>query len=80
MESEVERVDLMHKDVEQAKIDSRPNPFTGEHVEGTLQLKTVVVADKKEFLNYFKDKLPTHMRPQKDKFSSVKIGHRFKKI
>lgn len=79
MPSEIERVALQFENVEHAKAEGKPNPITGQHVELTIQPainKDVNKDDLKDFLN---SQLPNHMMPKRLKFSSISVGHRFKK-
>jgi len=79
MPSEIERVALQFENVEHAKAEGKPNPITGQHVELTIQPASnqdVNKADLKDFLN---SQLPNHMMPKRLKFSSISVGHRFKK-
>ncbi len=79
MASEVERVALQFEDVELAKAEGKPNPITGEHVELTIQSTLDNDIDKDNFKAYLSSQLPNHMLPKRIKFSSVSVGHRYKR-
>ena len=79
MASEVERVALQFEDVELAKAEGKSNPITGEHVELTVQSTLHNDIDKDNFKAYLSSQLPNHMLPKRIKFSSVSVGHRYKR-
>ena len=79
MASEVERVALQFEDVELAKAEGKSNPITGEHVELTVQSTLDNDIDKDNFKAYLSSQLPNHMLPKRIKFSSVSVGHRYKR-
>ena len=79
MASEVERVALQFEDVELAKAEGKSNPITGEHVELTVQSTLDNDIDKHNFKAYLSSQLPNHMLPKRIKFSSVSVGHRYKR-
>ena len=79
MASEVERAVLEYDNVELAKVEAKPNPITGQHVELIVQPvseKEINQRDLKDFLN---KRLPKHMTPKRIKISDISIGHRFKR-
>ena len=80
MASEVERVALDFPGVALVKVQSQPNPITGQHVELTVQPKEGCSLDKGELLNFLKNKLQPHMTPKRISITDVQIGHRFKKV
>jgi len=79
MASEVERVALQFEDVELVKAEGKSNPITGEHVELTVQSALDNDIDKDNFKAYLSSQLPNHMLPKRIKFSSVSVGHRYKR-
>ena len=79
MASEVERVALQFEGVELAKAVGKSNPITGEHVELTVQPTLGNEIDKENFKTYLSSQLPNHMLPKRIKFSSVSVGHRYKR-
>ena len=79
MASEVERVALQFEDVELVKAEGKSNPITGEHVELTVQTALDNDIDKDNFKAYLSSQLPNHMLPKRIKFSSVSVGHRYKR-
>lgn len=79
MASEVERVALQYDHVELAKVEAKPNPITGQHVELTIQSKSEYKIDKENLKVFLIERLPRHMVPKRLKFGSVSVNHRFKK-
>ena len=79
MVSEVENAALQFEGVEFAKADGKTNPITGQHVELTVQLEANKHIDKAQLKVFLRSVLPAHMLPRRIKFSSVIIGHRFKR-
>ncbi|MDB2579940.1 fatty acid--CoA ligase family protein [Candidatus Pelagibacter bacterium] len=79
MASEVERVALQFEGVELAKAVGKSNPITGEHVELTVQPTLGNEIDKNNFKSYLISQLPNYMLPKRIKFSSVSVGHRYKR-
>ena len=80
MASEVERVALEFNGIELAKVESKENPITGQHVEMTVQVSKGLNVDKVELMAHMKSQLSSHMVPKKLKISSVEVGHRFKRV
>ena len=80
MPSEIERVVLQFEGVELAKVEAKPNPITGQHIELTVQPLRNTLIDKCELKKFLSNSLPRHMVPQKLKISEVLVGHRFKKF
>jgi long-chain acyl-CoA synthetase len=79
MASEVERVALQYEHVELAKVEAKPNPITGQHVEITVQSTLNSAVDKSGLKKFLETQLPSHMVPKRIKLASVKVGHRFKR-
>jgi acyl-CoA synthetase (AMP-forming)/AMP-acid ligase II len=80
MASEVERVALDFDGVEFAKAEGKTNPITGEHVELTVQPVSNYDLDKTQLKKFLSEHLPNHMVPKRLVFSSIDIGHRFKRL
>ena len=78
MASEVERVALEYPNVSFVKAYGKPNPITGEHLELIVEFKGLA-SDKYGLQIFLKQKLQSHMVPQRIIIENVKIGHRFKK-
>lgn len=78
--SEVERAALQFEGIEFVKAEGKSNPITGQHVELIVQPIKKFNIDKSELKDFLSKTLPNHMMPKRLKISSVKIGHRFKKI
>ena len=78
--SEVERVALQFEGIEFVRAQGKSNPITGQHVELIVQPIKNFNIDKSELKYFLSKTLPNHMMPKRLKISSVKIGHRFKKI
>jgi long-chain acyl-CoA synthetase len=79
MASEVERVVLQYDNVELVKIEAKPNPITGQHVEITVQSSVNHDIDKAGLKALLRQKLTNHMMPKRLKFAAISVGHRFKK-
>ena len=79
MASEVERVALQYEHVELAKVEAKPNPITGQHVELTVQSKSDSEVDKASLKTFLAEQLPNHMMPKRIKIALVSVGHRFKR-
>jgi len=79
MASDVEKVALSFSDVELVKVEGKPNPITGQHVELTVQPSKDKSIDKKELKSFLSSSLANHMLPKRIKFSQIIVGHRFKK-
>ena len=79
MASEVERVALQYDHVELAKVEAKPNPITGQHVELTVQAVEDCEIDKTDLKMFLAERLQSHMVPKRIKVSSVGVGHRFKR-
>lgn len=79
MVSEIENAALQFEGVKFAKADGKTNPITGQHVELTVQLEANKHIDKAQLKVFLRSVLPAHMLPRRIKFSSVIIGHRFKR-
>jgi len=79
MASEVERVALQFEGVELVKVQGKPNPITGQHVELNVQPASNIEIDKKELKEFLSANLANHMVPKRLKVSSVSVGHRFKR-
>jgi acyl-CoA synthetase (AMP-forming)/AMP-acid ligase II len=77
--SEVERVALQYKGIEFVKVEGKPNPITGQHVELSVQPNQNINIDIPSLKFFLSENLPNHMVPRKIKVSSIAIGHRFKK-
>jgi long-chain acyl-CoA synthetase len=78
--SDVERVALSYPGVALAKVISKKNPITGEHVELTVQPVTNETVSKDHLIRYLRNKLQSHMIPRRVSIGPVSVGHRFKKI
>jgi long-chain acyl-CoA synthetase len=78
--SDVERVAYANSEIELAKVVSKPNPITGQHVEILVQLAEGSNLDETGLQQYFSDALAAHMRPRRIEITKVKVGHRYKKI
>ncbi len=79
MASEVERVALQYELVELAKVEGKPNPITGQHVELTVQPAANHDLDKASLKSFLSDQLPSHMVPRRIRVATVCVGHRFKR-
>ncbi|MDB3873558.1 fatty acid--CoA ligase family protein [Pelagibacteraceae bacterium] len=79
MASEVERIALQYKHVEHVKVEAKPNPITGQHVEITVQFSSISKVDKVGLKIFMAKKLPKHMIPKRIRAASVGVGYRFKK-
>ena len=79
MAAEVERVVLQYDDIELARVEAKPNPITGQHVELTLQPIENVELDMMKFKEYLTKNLPRHMLPRRIRISPITVGHRFKR-
>lgn len=79
MASEVERVVLQYANVELAKVEAKPNPITGQHVELTVQPIMNRNLDKVDLKTFLAEQLPDHMMPKRLKVAPVSVGHRFKR-
>jgi non-ribosomal peptide synthetase component E (peptide arylation enzyme) len=79
MASEVERIVLQFEGIELAKVESKTNPITGQHVELIVQPTNDTILKKSKLRSYLSENLPSHMTPKRIKISEVSIGHRFKK-
>lgn len=77
---EVERVALAHPDMRQARAVGIANPITGQHVELTCELRPGAEADRAALREWFRARLPEHMRPHRIRFGEVAVGHRFKRL
>ncbi|MCW5732168.1 MAG: long-chain fatty acid--CoA ligase [Alphaproteobacteria bacterium] len=77
---EVERVALAHPDMRQARAVGVANPITGQHVELTCELRPGAQADRAALREWFRARLPEHMRPHRIRFGEVAVGHRFKRL
>ena len=80
MASEIERVALEYEGVELAKVEGKPNPITGQHVEITIQPLPFFNIEKNKLKTFLINNLSNHMVPRRIKISNVSIGHRFKRI
>tara|TARA_A100001011_G_C14267451_1_gene825377 strand:+ start:306 stop:1547 length:1242 start_codon:yes stop_codon:yes gene_type:complete len=78
--SEVERIALEFEGVEFVKAVGKSNPITGQHVELTVQPTKKDGIEKTKLKAFLNENLPNHMIPRRLKISSIKIGHRYKKI
>jgi long-chain acyl-CoA synthetase len=74
--SEIEDLALKFKGVEYAKVKSRENPITGQHIE--LDVQVAPSFSKENFFKYLRDNLPTYKYPSAIRFKTVEINHRFK--
>jgi len=79
MSSEVERTILQARNVFLAKVYSRKNPVTGQHVELLVQPTPGKQLDKTELMSFLKKRLQPHMVPKRIKIGEVSVGHRFKR-
>lgn len=79
MASEIERFVLSFPNVLLAKIISKKNPITGQHVELIVQPTKEGVLDKELLMNFLKKKLQSHMVPKRIKIEAINVKHRFKK-
>lgn len=79
MASEVERAALEHPQAALVKACARDNPFTGQHVELTVQPAGEDAFDKDAFLAFLRERLQPHMVPKRVRIENVAVGHRFKK-
>jgi long-chain acyl-CoA synthetase len=79
MASEVERVALQYEYVEFAKVEAKPNPITGQHVELTVQSTANIEVDKVGMKTFLASLLPNHMMPKRIRVASTSVGHRFKR-
>ncbi|MDA7799856.1 fatty acid--CoA ligase family protein [Alphaproteobacteria bacterium] len=79
MASEVERVALEYPYVELAKVEPKPNPITGQHVELTVQTAPNCELDKAGLKKFLSIHLQSHMLPKRIKVATVSVGHRFKR-
>ena len=80
MLSEVESIALNYPGVSNVKSIAKSNPITGQHVEILIEMTQQTDNDKINIKSYFKEHLPSHMRPQKIEIGKVRVNHRFKKI
>ncbi len=80
MLSEVENIALKFPKVSNVKSIARSNPITGQHVEILIEMTEQSDKDQINIKSYFKEHLPSHMRPQKITIGKIKVNHRFKKI
>lgn len=78
--SEVERIALEFEGVEFVKAVGKSNPITGQHVELTVQPSKKDGIEKDKLKAFLNENLPNHMMPRRLKISTIKIGHRYKKI
>ena len=79
MASEVERAALKYEGVQFVKAQGKSNPFTGQHVEITVQAKVNYELDKKKIKSYLASMLPRHMQPQRVMLDNISVNHRFKR-
>lgn len=80
MASDVERIVLLCEQVELAKVEAKPNPITGNHVELTVQLSDDHKIDTASLKLLLAKRLPKHMMPKRIKIATVDVGHRFKRL
>jgi acyl-coenzyme A synthetase/AMP-(fatty) acid ligase len=78
MASEVERVALAFPTVSFAKVISKPNPITGQHVELIVQSSLNDSTNKHLLMKYLKENLQSHMVPRRIVVENIEINHRFK--
>jgi acyl-CoA synthetase (AMP-forming)/AMP-acid ligase II len=78
--TDVERVAYANPEIELAKVVSKQNPITGQHIEIFIQLRVESRLDLKDLKAYFSEALPRHMIPRKFEITSIKVGHRHKKL
>jgi long-chain acyl-CoA synthetase len=79
MASEVERVALEFPGVSLVKVSPKQNPFTGQHVELTVEAGEGSTVDKGALMEFLKVRLLPHMVPKRIHIERVGIGHRFKR-
>jgi len=79
MAADVEKIALSNPIVANISIISKKNPITGNHVEAIVELKKNEEKNRLKIKKYFREKLPSHMMPQKISFDKIKISNRFKK-
>lgn len=79
MASEVERVALKFPNVSLAKVISRQNPITGQHVELLVQPNSEGAVEKDLLMAFLRKNLQPHMVPKRIRIETVNVGHRFKK-
>ena len=79
MASEVERVVLEFPSVSLVKVEARPNPITGQHVELLVEPVPGGLVDKAELMTFLRSRLQPHMVPKRVRFDAVSVGHRYKK-
>ncbi len=78
--TDVERVAYANPEIELAKVVSKQNPITGQHIEIFIQLREESRLDLKDLKAYFSKSLPTHMIPRKFEITNIEVGHRHKKL
>ena len=79
MSSDVEKIVLEHPSILFAKVLVKNNPFTGQHVELSVQPKYNDTVNKEALMFFLKKKLQSHMVPKRIIIENTNIGHRFKK-
>ena len=79
MSSDVEKIVLEHPSILFAKVLVKNNPFTGQHVELSVQPKSNDTVNKETLMFFLKKKLQSHMVPKRIIIENMNIGHRFKK-
>jgi long-chain acyl-CoA synthetase len=79
MASEVERIALKFKHIKFVKAEGKSNPITGQHVELTVHPLKNQEISKAEFKTFLSKQLSDHMMPKRIKFSTINVGHRFKR-
>ena len=80
MAIDVEKVALEYPNIYLAKVISKKNPITGQHVEIKVQPNATSDINKKELSDFLTKKLPSHMVPRRIVIENIPIGHRFKKL
>lgn len=80
MPSEVENVALAFPGIAFAKATGRPNPFTGQHVELTIQEAYPNSVDLEGLRDHLRVNLQSHMNPKRVTIGGIPIGHRFKRL
>ena len=76
--AEVEAVVLRWPGVERVRVEGRPNPLTGQHVEMRVAGRLEAEEDRKALREHLRAVLPPHQRPQRVHFGRIEVGHRGK--
>ena len=65
--------------MELTKVEGKPNPITGQHVELPVQPAADKNIDKTKFKEFLTSQLPNHMLPKRLKVTWASVDYRFKR-